>query len=252
MNSVEMQKKLDVFLNLLYYASPLVALYDVPDITPFAPHIYPPEEGKGHSCIAAYYPSWVKGKTLVLTKERYGCGGAAHYLCGKELMRSRGEFIDFLYDEEGLRASKEIMGKWVDQMQGYIPKNQYILLGPFRAEQVANMVSVTFYPDPDRLSALIHAANYRSESPTDDVVVAPMASACKHLTAFLQYPQPEKPRAVIGATDMAMRRFLPVCELAFTVNMPMFYQMIEVDKNHFLHKSFWDSVVKARKWKHKG
>jgi hypothetical protein len=65
----------------------------------------------------------------------------------------------------------------------------------------------------------------------------------------MRFPQPEKPRAVIGATDMAMRRFLPVCELAFTANMPMFYQMIEVDDNHFLRKGFWGSVVKARKWK---
>jgi hypothetical protein len=249
MNPVEIQKKLDLFLDLLYYASPLVALYDVADIAPFAPHVFPPEEGKGHSCIYTYYPSWVKGKTLVLTKERYGCGGAGHHLCGAEMLRSREEFIDFLYYDEGLRASKEIMGKWVDKVGGYKPKNQYVLLGPFRAEQTAGMVSVTFFPDPDRLSALIHAANYYSESPTDDVVVTPMAAGCMHLTAFMRFPQPEKPRAVIGATDMAMRRFLPVCELAFTANMPMFYQMIEVDDNHFLRKGFWGSVVKARKWK---
>jgi len=247
MDAREIEKKLKEYLGFIYYKNPVLALYDVNDVKPFEPLIYPPV--KVNTCIFSYYRSWKKGRTLVLTKERAGCGGAGRYLCGGKLAWERQEFIDFLYKGEGLRASEDLIVKWIDSGRTYKPKGEFILVGPFRAEHIDRMVSVTLFVDPDRLAPLVHSAFYHSESPSDDVVVAPMGSGCSSLNIFINFKKPEKPRASIGATDMAMRRFLPSNTLTFTMNMPMFYQVIEVDDNHFLRKHFWQTVVKTRRWK---
>jgi len=247
MDAKEIDKKLKEYLELIYYKGVVLALYDVSDVQPFEPLVYPPL--KVNTCIFAFYKSWKDCKTLVLTKERSGCGGAGRYLCGGKLARERQEFIDFLYKGEGLRASEELIVKMIDNTKTYKPKGEFILLGPFRAEHIDKMVSVTLFVDPDRLAPLIHSAFYHSESPSDDVVVAPMGSGCSLLYPFINFKNPEKPRSAIGATDMAMRRFLPSNTLTFTMNMPMFYQVIEIDDNHFLRKHFWQTVVKKRRWR---
>ncbi len=54
------------------------------------------------------------------------------------------------------------------------------------------------------------------------------------------------PKAVIGATDMAMREFFPADILAFTVNKPMYEQLCELDDSSFMYKHFWKRLMKAR------
>jgi hypothetical protein len=54
------------------------------------------------------------------------------------------------------------------------------------------------------------------------------------------------PQAIIGATDIAMRRYLPPDTLAFTVTRPMFEQLCALDEQSFLHKPFWERLRGAR------
>jgi len=54
------------------------------------------------------------------------------------------------------------------------------------------------------------------------------------------------PKAIIGATDIAMRQYLPQDTLAFTVTKPMFKQLCELDEKSFLYKTFWDNLKKVR------
>lgn len=246
MDVKKLQDRLKEFLGLLHYDRPIVALYDAEEVKPFEPLVYPPQ--KGHTCVFAYYPAWEKGKTLVLTKERAGCGGGGRNLCGAEPHLNREDFVDFLYGDEGLKASRELVEEMMDDARRRRPRGKYTLLGPFRAEHTDRMISVTLFADPDRLAPLITGAHYYSVDPADDVVIAPMGSGCSLLDPFMNFPDPDKPRAVLGSSDMAMRSYLPPCEMTFTMNMPMFYQMIDVDDNHFLRKGFWRGVVKARGW----
>ena len=51
---------------------PLVGFYDTPDPSAFEPTIKP-IEGRW-ACLFMFYKNWLKGKTLHLTKENYGCG----------------------------------------------------------------------------------------------------------------------------------------------------------------------------------
>ena len=71
---------------------PLIGLYDAPDPAPFEPLVTPNE----NTCVFAYYKSWLQGKTLHLTKDHYGCRGAAWYLCGVQV-RSEEDLVEFLF-----------------------------------------------------------------------------------------------------------------------------------------------------------
>ena len=66
------------------------------------------------------------------------------------------------------------------------------------------------------------------------------------MAALLGDTNTDIPRAVIGATDMAMREHLPYDILAFTVNKPMYRQLCELDENSFLHKHFWARLKSKR------
>jgi len=55
------------------------------------------------------------------------------------------------------------------------------------------------------------------------------------------------PQAMIGATDIAMRQYLPPDMLLFTVTKSMFEQLCELDENSFLYKHFWQRLRKARR-----
>lgn len=69
---------------------PLIGFYDTPDPAPFEPLMDPPQMGR--ACIFAFNPAWNEGRTLHLTRDAFGCGGAGRWLCGVET-RSREDFI---------------------------------------------------------------------------------------------------------------------------------------------------------------
>jgi hypothetical protein len=69
-------------LDSLGLETPLIGLYDAPDAAPFEPCVRP-EPGR-HTCVFAFYKDWLRGRTLHLTWEAHGCGGAAPCLFGRD------------------------------------------------------------------------------------------------------------------------------------------------------------------------
>ena len=106
-----MQPDPTTLMEIASISTPLIGFYDAPDANPFAP-VVEPEAGK-RVCVFSYYRQWLKGKTLHLTKEIYGCGGSGYWLCGN-VTRSREDFVKFLVDGEGLKASRELMNRWIN------------------------------------------------------------------------------------------------------------------------------------------
>ncbi|MCP4345860.1 MAG: hypothetical protein GY795_10085 [Desulfobacterales bacterium] len=88
-------------------------------------------------------------------------------------------------------------------------------------------------------------AEYYNTSVKNHPVLALYGSGCGQMAAV--FDDFDIPKAVIGATDIAMRPYLPHDTLAFTVTKPMFQQLCQLDKDSFLHKSFWNRLRKARK-----
>jgi hypothetical protein len=220
---------------------PLIGFYDTPDPSPFFPLVRPAPESGG--CVFAFFKCWLKGETLHLTHERYGCGGAGHWLFGKE-MRSREDFVDFLVDEEGLKASRELMDQWLDERQPYLQEHDHILIGPLSQEAYGYLRTVTFLVNPDQLGLLMLGAQYHSGPGDIAPVVAPFGSGCMQLASLFQ--DLNAAQAVVGATDIAMRQYLPEDILAFTVTRPMFEQLCSLDERSFLFKPFWKRLRKAR------
>ncbi len=222
-------------------SQPLIGFYDAPEIAPFAP-IITPQPGI-RSCLFAFYQRWLEGFTLHLTSKNYGCGGAGRWLFGLET-RNRNDFITFLVDEEGLKASRTLMNEWIERAQLYQPAHSHILIGPLKADQYPYLKTVTFFVNPDQLSLLLIGAQYHSAPDDPPPVIAPFGSGCSQLAPLFR--DLLIPQAIVGATDIAMRHYLPPNLLAFTVTRPMFERLCQLDRSSFLFKPFWQRLKTAR------
>jgi hypothetical protein len=221
-------------------AAPPIGFYDSPDPSPFVP-LVKPESGE-RRCVFAHYDEWLNGETLHITKENFSCRGAGHWLCGIE-SRSREDF-KFLVDEEGLKASHDLMNQWLDHSKPYEQEYPHILIGSLREDQYEYLKSITFYVNPDQLSVLILGAQYNNAPGYPPPVIAPFGSGCMELVPLFE--DLDVPQAIIGATDIAMRQLLPPDVLAFTVTRPLFEQLCALDERSFLYKPFWKRLRKAR------
>lgn len=218
--------------------TPLIGFYDAPHPKHFEP-LVTPEPG---DCVFSFYKNWIEGETLHITKKHYGCGGAGRWMCGIET-RSKKDFIKFLADEEGLKASPELMEKWIDSSTLYQATYPHLLVGPLKEDQWKYAKSITFFVNPDQLSTLMIGAQYCSAPDDPPPVIAPFGSGCMELLPFKNL---KIPQAAIGATDIAMRKHLPPDILAFTVTKPMFERLCGLDERSFLYKPFLQNLRKAR------
>jgi len=185
----------------------------------------------------------MRGETLHITKNNSGCGGCGHWLFGS-VTRSREGYIKFLVDDEGLKSSHDLMNQWLDYHKPYSPKYRNILIGPLKQDQYEYLKSITFFVNPDQLSLLVLGANYNNAPEELSPVIVTFGSGCMELVPL--FKNLDMPQAIIGATDIAMRQYLPPDILAFTVTKPMFKQLCELDEKSFLYKTFWDNLKKAR------
>jgi hypothetical protein len=236
-----MQPNPETLLTIAGITTPPIGFYDAPDKIPFEPLVSPKPDKR--TCMFAFYNTWLKGQTLHITADNYGCGGAGNWLCNIP-SRSRKEFVEFLVDGEGLRASPDLMNRWLDVSQPYQQEYPHLLIGPLKPTQYQYLKTVTFYVNPDQLSLLITGAHYHNSPDDPPPVIAPFGSGCSQLVPF--FNDLTIPQAMIGATDVAMRQYLPPDILAFTATKPMFKRLCELDEKSFLYKPFWKTLIKAR------
>ncbi len=105
--------------------------------------------------------------------------------------------------------------------------------------------SVTFFVEPDALSALVILANYAQ--PELENVAIPWAAACQ-IVGIFAYRELERdhPRALVGLTDISARRSvrgsLGKYILSFTAPWPLFLEMEEHVEGSFLERETWRSL----------
>ena len=126
----------------------------------------------------------------------------------------------------------------------YRPELRNILIGPLKENQHGYLKSITLFVNQDQLSALTLGAQYNSSPGDPPAVIAPFGSGCMQLVGLFR--DFNISQAIIGATDTAMRKYLPPDILAFTVTKPMFKQLCELDERSFLYKPFWKNLRRAR------
>lgn len=217
---------------------PLIGFYDAPDPALFAP-LVEPEPGQ---CVFCAYKDWLAGKTLQLTKERYGCGGAAGSFFGLQT-RPRKDFIKFLADDEGLKASHALMEEWLKVRRTFRAENNHLFIGPLRDTAWPFAKTVMFLVNPDQLAALAIGAQYHASPEDPPPVIAPFGSGCSQLVPF---PDLSVAQASIGSTDIAMRPHIPPDILAFVATRKMFDRLCALDERSFLYKPFLERLKMAR------
>jgi hypothetical protein len=229
--------------------TPLIAVYDAAPSATFEPTV----KGTSNNCCFTYYPRWLKGETLVIQKDEgtfanptCGCPGAQRAL---GFVKKYPPFMaNYLTDGkdaptgEGLKASPELAQEFLDRLVPTNPANDTILLGPLRPDQWDVVRSVTFFVDPDRLAGVMTLATYWSSDP--DLIQAPFSSSCGMIWRALG--ESDRDRAILGATDLAMRRYLPPEILSLTVSPARFEQMLTVPDGSFLDGAWWNDLLDQR------
>jgi hypothetical protein len=219
--------------------TPVIGFYDVPDPEPFRPFCMP--EG----CVFACYDRWANGESTCIREGKCSCRGGSYWICGAEFT-TREAFAKGLNEREGFKSSNELMAQWLDNQEPYRIEHGYVVIGPLRDEQYDYLRTATFFVNPDQLSLLVLGTEYHNASVVTHPTFTTFGSGCGQLAAVLMNLAPDIPRAVIGATDIAMREHLPPDILALTVNKPMYEQLCTLDESSFLYKPFWRRLRKAR------
>lgn len=232
---------IDRLMAQLRLETPLIALYDAAPGEAFEPLI----EAQGRACCFAYYDRWLDGHTLIFRKDGGGCPGG-HRAFGLE--KTYPDYMaHFLTDGEGapmgegLKASPKLAQEFLDKATPPDVSGETVLIGPLRPEQWQSVRSVTFLVDPDRLAGVMTLAGFWSGR---DVVRAPFSSGCGMMWRSVT-ESPEDP-AVIGCTDMAMRKYVPPEILSLTVSPERFEQMLTFPDDSFLYKTWWNDLMDAR------
>lgn len=225
----------------LRLTTPLIAVYDAEPSEAFAPMGDPEPD----TCCFSFYDRWMAGETLVLLKGGEGCKGAYRAL---GLEKSDSAMVAHLLTDgvgaprgEGLRATAAIAKAHLEAGVTPAPKGSSVLVGPLRPGHWDEVRSVTFLVDPDRLAAVMTLAGYWS---AEDVVSAPFGSGCSFLWKSLG--EGGEARAVIGGTDVAMRRYLPTAILTFTVAPAHFERMLTFPEDAFLSREWWNDLMDTR------
>ncbi len=217
-------------------------------------------------CVVSMLNAAAKGKTAVFDRKTFGCpgggtglgfgntyknfpGGIEYFLStgNKELANTdagRNILKNMPALEHGERYVKSpgIARKFADSLPFVDVPTKYIVFKPLQSLSEGETPRVIiFLANPDQLSALVILAHYSSE--TNDNVIAPFGAGC-HSVCLLAYreAEAEKPRAIIGLTDISARTHVGRDILSFTVPYKMFLQMESDVAGSFLECDEWLKV----------
>ncbi|MBP2641471.1 MAG: putative ArCR [Firmicutes bacterium] len=209
---------------------------------------------KKWGCVAAMLTAATKGKTIVFSRETFGClGGGIGLGFGNLYPQFPGGFANFLSTGRGegypageaYKKTPEFAQCFADSLPIKDIAQKYVVFQPLSdvAQDDDGLKIIVFYVNPDQLSALVVLANYGR--PTNDNVIIPFAAGCQ--TACLipcDESSQEKPRAVVGMTDISARPVIDADLLSFSVPFSLFKEMEGNIPGSFLDKEAWQKVAK--------
>ncbi len=207
-------------------------------------------------CVTAMLTAAAKGRRAVFSRTTFGCEGGGiglglinQFSDGFEYFVSTGKEglppVKGIPESEAFKKTPELGKEWMDSLTLVSIPEQYITFAPLTEVDVAKEEPrvVVFYANPDQLTALIVLANYGR--PGYDNVVAPFASGCMTACLFAwNEAARERPRAVIGMTDVSARPHIDADLLSFSVPYNMFKEMENNVPGSFLDKHEWKKIAK--------
>ena len=150
---------------------------------------------------------------------------------------------DFLHGERYIK-DPETTRRFVESLPMRDIPAGFVVVKPLEQTdpEREDVKSVTFFVDPDRLSALVILANYAR--PDAENVIVPWAAGCQ-VMGIHAYRELERecPRGLIGLTDISARKnvrpMLGEHVLSFTAPWPLFQEMESNVKGSFLEGETW-------------
>jgi len=157
---------------------------------------------------------------------------------------------DFVEGERYLKTPKSAQ-RFVKSLPMQDIPAKYVVVKPLdkvdlQKDEVKN---VTFFVDPDGLSALVILASH--DHPEQARVIVPWAAGCQ-IPGIYAYRELERksPRGLIGLTDITARRnvrtILGEHVLSFTAPWPLFKEMEDNVEGSFLNRMTWRSLLKTK------
>ena len=236
-------------------------------------------------CVMFLFANAARGKTAVFDKQTYGCWGGGVGLgfgnvykqfpggvdcftrflssgnkdwekgrqVAEELDRSGAkEFVDDFLEGERYVKNPDLVDQWLrEELPIMEIDSRYVLFKPLSdVDPVTDKPEVVvFVVDADQLSALVVLANYGREGMEN--VSIPWAAGCQLIGIIpINEGKKQKPRAVVGLTDLSarknVRKLLGAGYLTFAVPWKMFLEMESNVEGSFFERPTWQSLKESK------
>jgi len=235
--------------------------------------------GRWACLMSLFAATAAKGRVCSINRETYGCWGGGTGMgfgnCYEKFPGGVQCFYRFLSDgneksEHGREVAKQVAAwgdhHWTDEFlkgERYLKDSdaveRFLMASPMReipakcvvlkplemVDERDDVKNITFFVDPDRLSALVVLAKYTE--PDEDNVIMSWAAGCQSVGIFAyEELRRESPRAVVGLTDLSaratVRPLLGKDVMSFTAPWPRFLQMEENVDDSFLQRPTWHGL----------
>ena len=207
--------------------------------------------GLGFGNMYVKVPGGMEGFSYFLSVgyEKWALGGAI-----AEQMKpfmSAEVYDNFVHGERYFHSPKEVR-KFVEMLPMTEIPARYVLfkqLAEVREAQEKPQV-VIFFADPDQLAALVVLANYRRGD--NENVVIPYAAGCQTIGIYpYREAQSERPKAVVGLTDITVRlhirKQLGPNLVTFAVPIRLFDEMEANLDGSFVERPVWQEIMEDRR-----
>ncbi|MBU2054033.1 MAG: DUF169 domain-containing protein [Proteobacteria bacterium] len=164
----------------------------------------------------------------------------------------RGETYDnFIHGERYVKTPADVMRFIRALPMTQIPK-RYVVFRPLANVGPENEPpqTVIFFADPDEISALVVLTNYGRGD--NENVIIPFAAGCQTIGIYpYREAKADRPRAVVGLTDLSARLYLrkQLGDNLLTFAMPfsLFKEMEANVEGSFLQRHTWRELLAAKK-----
>lgn len=238
------------------------------------------QEGKW-GCIMWLAASAARGKAAACDRKTFGCFGGGvgmgfgdqyvnfpggkecfcHFLSGGNDQWEQGQqaaqkvkpflrkeaYDNFVSGERYIKTPERVH-QFIENLPITDIPSEYVIFKPLAdvdPDQETSRV-IVFFADPDQLSALVLLANY--DRPDNHNVIIPYAAGCQTIGIYpYQEAQAERPRAVVGLTDLSarvyIRKQLGDNLMTFAVPVALFKEMESNVAGSFLERPTWQSLL---------
>jgi uncharacterized protein (DUF169 family) len=219
-------------------------------------------------CVVAMLKAAANGRTAVFDRKTYGCigggtglgfgntyvnfpGGIEYFLsvgnkefCESEAGKAIVKNMPALSYGEAYKKTPEYARSFIDSLPCYDVPTEFVVFKPLKDVLPGEKPEVVvFLATPDQISALVVLANYGRHG--GDNVIIPFAAGCHSIGIIpLNEGKSDRPRGVVGLTDISARKHVDKDLLSFSVPFKMFLEMEDNVEESFLSRDEWKEVKK--------